>query len=474
MGQEPYRWHIADMLDQNHVTRLYWSLALMATIGGFLFGYDTSNIGSALTFIPYKLSGLALGYLVAGASLGAAFGALLAGPITDRFGRKALLVVDAGIYAAGALLSAFAIGSGMLLAARTLVGLAIGADTAVATAYIAEYAPKNRRGKLAIIQQWMITVGILAAYVIAIVVFSVLPGYARTFDWRLILGLGAVPALVGLALRIKMPESPRWLFEKGQDAHLVDTLALLGITVDQKTIKEAHRKEAEDNTRARRPVISGGVRRAFIIVAVFMIFQQVTGINVPFYYGPKILEPYFSRPHMGLVGMAVSGIEATLVLAIVNVLATYIGFRNIDSFGRKSLARLGYSGMAVFMALSAGAFAFLTGPLRAWMVLVTLAGFIIFFAFGVGGTGWIIQGEYFPTGVRGRMAALAAVVDWVANFAITEFFPLMHEHWGLPADMLVFSGLAVLAVVFVSLFMPETKGMSVEAVSALFEETNQE
>lgn len=469
MEHEPYQWTIADSLDKNHVTSLYWSLAVMATIGGFLFGYDTSNIGSALTFIPYKLSGLALGYLVAGASLGAAVGALLAGPITDRFGRKALLLIDAGIYAVGALLSAFTVDAGMLLAARTLVGLAVGADSAVATAYIAEYAPKDRRGKLAIIQQWMITVGIFAAYVVAIVIFRLLPHDAGSWDWRLILGIGAVPALIGLALRVKMPESPRWLFEKGDDQRLLETLHRLGIHPKREDIEQARQRETRAQDLKRRPVISGGVKRAFVIVAVFMIFQQITGINVPFYYGPKILEPYFAGPHMSAVGIAVSGIEATLVLSVVNVLATYIGFRQIDRAGRKALARLGFGGMAFFMVLSAAAFAFLTGSLRSWMVLTTLAGFVVFFAFGVGGTGWIIQGEYFPTAVRGRMAALAAVVDWLANFAITELFPVMHTHWGLPIDMLVFAALAVLAVLFVNVWMPETRGLSVENIAQLFD-----
>jgi len=130
-----------------------------ATLGGFLFGYDTSNIGSALNFVPYHLHGLALGYLVSGASLGAAAGAILGGPASDRFGRKALLVADAGIYAVGAILSAVTPDAPVLLIARTLIGLAIGADSAIATAYIAEYAPKNRRGSLTMLQQWMITVG---------------------------------------------------------------------------------------------------------------------------------------------------------------------------------------------------------------------------------------------------------------------------------------------------------------------------
>ena len=123
-----------------------WYLAVLACIGGFLFGYDTSNIGSALGFIPYHLSSFATGYLVAGASLGAAAGALVAGPLTDHFGRKILLITDAAIYAVGSILSAVTVDAGMLLASRTLIGLAIGADSAIATAYIAEFAPRNRRG----------------------------------------------------------------------------------------------------------------------------------------------------------------------------------------------------------------------------------------------------------------------------------------------------------------------------------------
>lgn len=179
----------------------YWRLTLLATLGGFLFGYDTSNIGSALNFVPYHLSGFWQGYLVAGASLGAAFGALAAGTLTDRYGRKILLITDAAIYAFGAILSAVTPDAAVLLAARTMIGLAIGADTAIATAYIAEYAPKGRRGSLAMLQQWMITVGILGAYLVALVVLRAVPASAGTVGWRMILGLGAVPALVGLVLR---------------------------------------------------------------------------------------------------------------------------------------------------------------------------------------------------------------------------------------------------------------------------------
>src|ERR1700759_5518986 len=165
-------------LDQRPPTSFYWKLSLLATLGGFLFGYDTSNIGSALNFVPYDLHGLALGYLVSGASRGAAAGAISAGPLADRFGRKWLLITDAAIYAVGAVLSSVTPDVTVLLVARTLIGVAIGADSAIATAYISEFAPKNRRGSLALLQQWMITVGILVSYIVALIIFSAFPGSA--------------------------------------------------------------------------------------------------------------------------------------------------------------------------------------------------------------------------------------------------------------------------------------------------------
>jgi MFS family permease len=175
------------------------------------------------------LHGLAQGYLVSGAPLGAAAGAIFAGPTADRFGRKTLLIIDAGIYAVGAILSAVTPDAAVPLFARTLIGLAIGADSAIATAYIAEYAPREQRGSLTMLQQWMITVGILVAYIVALIVFSAAPGSAAGVGWRLVLGLGALPALVGLALRTQMPESPRWLLRHGKYDQVRRAMATLGV-----------------------------------------------------------------------------------------------------------------------------------------------------------------------------------------------------------------------------------------------------
>jgi MFS transporter, SP family, arabinose:H+ symporter len=462
--------NVLEDLDSRIPTGFYWYLAVLACIGGFLFGYDTSNIGSALAFIPYHLSSFATGYLVGGASLGAAVGALVAGPVTDHFGRKALLITDAAIYALGAILSAVTVNVAMLLASRTLIGLAVGADSAIATAYIAEFAPRSRRGQLSIIQQWMITVGILVAYLLAVIILKAAPGSAGGADWRLILGLGAIPALVAVALRSHMPESPRWLMLHGRYADTRKAFGRLGMEVTEDEVRQAADQLAsQERQRRQRTQWTAGVRRALIVVCVFFIFQQITGINVPFYYGPTLLGQYFQSGH-DAVSIAVAGVEATAILGAVNVVATYFAFRWIDKLGRRPLAVAGYAGMTMFILLAALGVAFLTGIPKAVVVMVGFSFFISSFAIGVGGTGWLIQGEVFPTAVRGRAAAIAACLDWLANYALIEAFPAWHNAIGLGWVMVCFAVLCVVAIGFVYRFLPETKGLSVEQAVQVFEQ----
>jgi MFS transporter, SP family, arabinose:H+ symporter len=473
MAQPAATRNVLTTLDERPPTAFYWQLTLLATLGGFLFGYDTSNIGSALNFVPYKLHGLALGYLVSGASLGAAAGAILGGPAADRFGRKTLLITDAGIYAAGAILSAVTPDVGVLLFARTLIGLAIGADSAIATAYIAEYAPKDRRGSLAMLQQWMITVGILLAYIVALIIFAAFPASAASVGWRLVLGLGAVPALVGMVLRTQMPESPRWLLRHGRYGQVRHAMAALGVDdVTEEEIRSAAAtiEQAERGNRAQwRRDWTPGVRRALVVVCVFFIFQQITGINVPLYYGPHLLGPIFAGAHANLVQTTVAGVEITAIMTAVNVASTYLGFRWIDKFGRRKLAIGGYTGMIVFALVSALGLALLSGTARLVVIMIGLDFFISSFAVGVGGTGWTLQGEVFPTAVRGQAAAFAAMIDWLGNFVLIEVFPVWQNAISLGGVMVCFAALCVLAIVFVYRFLPETKGLPVEEIVRVFE-----
>jgi MFS transporter, SP family, arabinose:H+ symporter len=458
-------------LDAHVPTSFYWKLTLLATIGGFLFGYDTANIGSVLGFVPYEMNDLVTGYLVAGASLGAAVGAFFAGPLTDQFGRKSLLIVDAAIYALGAILSAVAWNIEVLLVARTLIGLAIGADSAIATAYIAEYAPRGRRGALSMLQQWMITVGIFVSYLVALVILKAMPGQAYGLDWRLILGIGALPAVVALVLRTRMPESPRWLLGKGRFDDARRAVAMLGVDVTDEELKASADRhlpsKAQERAARKTRQWTAGVRRALVVVVVFFVFQQITGINVPFYYGPRILEPYFGGgTELDAATMAVA---VTAVMSAVNVIATYFAFRFIDQIGRRRLAIGGFAGMAVFMLVGAFGDGFLAGIARVAVVLIALDLFIASFAVGVGGTGWLIQGEVFPTAVRGRAAAIGATADWLANFALILVFPLWVSAIGLSWVMVCFALLCLLAIGFVAAYLPETKNLSVEEITEVFE-----
>ena len=230
-------------------------------------------------------------------------------------------------------------------------------------------------------------------------------------------------------------------------------------------IEQAERGNRAQRLRAWTP----GVRRALIVVCVFFIFQQITGINVPLYYGPHLLGPIFSGPHASLVKTTVAGVQITAIMTAVNVASTYLGFRWIDKFGRRKLAIGGFTGMLVFAIVSAVGLALLSGTARLAVTMVGLDFFIASFAIGVGGTGWTLQGEVFPTSVRGQAAAIAATVDWLANFALVEVFPVWQNAISLGGVMLCFGALALAAVGFVYWFLPETKGHSVEEIIQLFE-----
>jgi MFS family permease len=246
-------------------------------------------------------------------------------------------------------------------------------------------------------------------------------------------------------------------------------LGSFGAEVSVQDVEYTARQLEEADRRAqRRNKWTPGVRRALIVVCVFFIFQQITGINVPLYYGPHLLGPLF-QGSSSMVDKTISGVEVTLMLTAVNVAATYFAFRWIDRKGRRKLAIGGYIGMALAALLAAAGLTFFTGTTRIVVVMIGLAAFIASFAIGVGGTGWLLQGEVFPTDVRGRAASTGATVDWLANFALVEVFPIWQSGIGLGWVLACFAALCVLAIGFVYRFVPETKGHSVEEITEIFD-----
>ncbi len=267
-----------------------------------------------------------------------------------------------------------------------------------------------------------------------------------------------------------MPESPRWLMLHGRFADTQKAFGLLGIDVQEDQIRQAADELSRmEQSRPRKTAWTVGVRRALIIVCVFFIFQQICGINVPFYYGPTLLSGYFQGGTSTAVSAATAGVEVTAILGAVNVIATYFAFRWIDKVGRRPLAMWGYAGMAMFMIVAAIGTGYLTGVPKIVLVMVGFSFFITSFAIGVGGTGWLIQGKVFPTAVRGSAAAIGAAVDWIANFAVIEVFPAWHNAIGLGWVMVRFAVIAVLGLGFVARWLPEPKGLSVEQAVRVFE-----
>jgi MFS family permease len=215
----------------------------------------------------------------------------------------------------------------------------------------------------------MITVGILVSYLIALIIFAIWPASAASTGWRLVLGLGAVPALVGLALRTQMPESPRWLLRHGRYDDVRKAVAALGagnITTEDIRRGAAALDTTEATERKRFRGWTPAAWRALAVVCVFFIFQQITGINVPLYYGPHLLGPIFAGSHATPVDTTVAGVEITSIMTAVNVASTYLGFRWIDRFGRRKLAIGGYTGMIIFALVAALGLGLLSGTPGWW------------------------------------------------------------------------------------------------------------
>ncbi len=448
------------------LNKFYWTLVLMATIGGFLYGYDQSDIGSVLIFIPYYVnaSPFVVGYIASGALLGAAFGALIASFITDKLGRKFLLITDIVIYVIGALLSALTINVLMLMIARTFIGIAIGADSAVATAYIAEFAPRKHRGKLGIMQQYMIVIGIFMSFVVAMLVFLYLPKYAYNLDWRFILSLAIIPAIIALIFRFKIPESPRWLILKKKYERVKRDLKKFGISATDDELNVAY-NYLNDLTKNQKKE-SKGVKRAFFVSALMGLFIIANGVNIPLIYGPFIISSLHIFPSVSNASVANAyAIGATAILAGVMVVSTFLGFKFIDSAGRRFLALLGFAGMA--LADIIGGILYLMGMPIA--LLIGLAFYLVFFGIGGGGIAFLIQGEYFPTHKRVKYAALAVFIEWMTSFTVDEIFPYMDSVLHLGYSVIVFGIISIIAYIIFYFTMPETKNITVEQIVEIFE-----
>jgi sugar porter (SP) family MFS transporter len=434
-----------------------WQVSFIAGLGGILYGFDMGVIAAALIYVreAFGLSTIMQELVVSVVLVGAMAGALGGGAIADRIGRRATLLWGGALFLAGSVLAFAAPGVILLIVARALLGIAIGFTSVTAPVYVSELAPPQSRGMLIGLYQFALTMGIALADLV---------GYwlASQHGWRLMFGIGAIPAAFFLACILTLPESPRWLLaqNRGQEATAVLSSYTdgLGVQVLLEDIRAGLQVRVEQRWSA---LWSPAVRRSLLIAVGFTVLQQATGINTIIYYGPKIFT---------LAGITSSenAIFATLLVAITNVLATVIALVLVDRVGRKPLLYYGVGGMTASLLLLAYSFhapaAFGAGP--GIVATVCLMIYITCFAFSMGPIAWILVSEVFPLRVRGRGVAAASLGSGACNFVVSlTFLSLIHAA-GNSATFLVYAAFCIITLFFVRFIIPETRGRELESISS--------
>ena len=460
--------------DAQHATTKVILISIVAAIGGFLFGFDTSVINGAVKAITdqFGLGSALSGFAVSCALLGAAVGAWFAGRIADRFGRKSVMVIGGVLFAISAVGSAFAFAVWDLILWRVVGGVGVGVASVIAPTYIAEVAPAYIRGRLGSLQQLAITVGIFAALLSDAFIANTAGGAAEITwlgweAWRWMFVVGVVPSLVWAFLALQVPESPRYLIAQGETQKASDVLrqilgAVSPASIQRKVneIRTSMKRETEPSLRDLRGPRFGLLPIVWVGI-LLSVFQQAVGINVIFYYSTTLWQA---------VGFDESqSLTTSVITSVTNVVVTFIAIATVDRIGRKPLLTIGSIGMVVSLAFMAISFSQSVGSgtdvslPQPWGTIGIIAANLYVISFGAtwGPVVWVLLGEMFPGKIRAAGLAVAAAAQWLANFAISTSFPALAD-LGLQFAYGLYCVIAVLSLIFVRKAVQETKGRELE------------
>jgi sugar porter (SP) family MFS transporter len=423
--------------------------AVVAALGGLLFGYDTSVISGAMLFLrtDFHLSDAQLEFAVGIALAGALVGAASAGYCTDRWGRRWMLLVTALGFGLFSVLSGLAAGLVTFSIARFFVGVCIGMASLAVPLYIAEMSPARIRGALVSLNQLAITIGIGVAYFVDY-------AFAASESWRWMFASAVFPAAVLLIGMIFLPESPRWLARKGFREKALENFHRLGRGDEA----EAELAEVEGALQEEQEgfgiLLQPGFRIAVLVGVGLAIFQQITGINTIIYYSPAILQ-------MSGYPSAKAAILAAGIIGVANVLITLVSMALVDRLGRRFLLLLSTAGMGVALALMGAAF---YQKAASVVVFYEVIGYIVSFGIGLGPVMWLLISEIYPTKIRGKAMSLAALSVWGSNWIVAGTFLSLLNHAGPAKTFWFYACICVAAFVFCYIFVPETKGRTLEAI----------
>ena len=451
---------------------LVTAIVAVATIGGLLFGYDSGAVNGTQGGLvkEFGLSDASLGFTVGSLLIGCAVGAFLAGRLADAMGRRKVMLIAAALFLVGALVQGFTDSHTIFVLARFAGGMAVGAASVLSPLYISEVAPANVRGRLTTVQQVMIITGLTAAFVVnyflAQSAGDSLAEIAGREAWRWMYLAQAVPAAVFLVALMFIPESPRYLVSRGQDAEASTVLTrLFGADEAARKIGEIKASFAADHRPRLADVLGGTAGLRPIVWAGIMLatFQQFVGINIIFYYGETLWK---------LAGVSEEvALERNIISGVVSIAAVFAALMVIDKIGRKPLLMIGSIGMGLTLGAMTWAFSGAgsdaAGNLQldettGYIALVAANLYVIFFNFSWGPVMWVMLGEMFPNQMRGSALAVAGLAQWGANYLVVQSFPAMASGLGLATTYALYTLAAFVSFFLVKSLITETKGKELE------------
>ena len=446
-----------------------FAIALTAALGGLMFGYDWVVIGGAELFYEkyFQLAGaLQIGWAMSSALIGALVGAIFAGALSDKFGRKPLLLFSGFLFVITSIGTGLAPNFEFFITNRLLGGVAIGIASNLSPLYIAEVAPASMRGRLVSVNQLTIALGVMLAQIVNWLIARPTPPGMAAGDlpldswnvqtaWRWMFGVTAIPAAIFFIAMFLVPESPRWLAKKGRSEKSLKVLERIGgATYAQRSVKDIEATLVNEIDKVDlRELLTPKMLKIIFLGIVLAVFQQWCGINVIFQYGSRIFAD---------AGYAVSGILFSIVITgVVGVIMTFVAIATVDRWGRRGLMLSGASGLTlIYLATGFAYHRHMTGLIPVVLVVAAIACYCCTLA----PITWVILSEIFPNRIRGGAMSVSVVALWLGNFLLSQTFPVMYEKLGLANCFWAYAAICFAGFLFIWKKLPETKGKTLEQI----------
>ena len=446
-------------------------ICFVGSLGGLLFGFDTAVISGTFSFIEkyFSLDEIETGWFASSALIGAIIGAIVSGGLSDRFGRKPVLMIAALLFFISALGCTVPDSFIFLIIARIIGGVGVGMASVLSPLYISEFSPPKIRGKLIALYQLSIVIGILLAYLSnwlllrfskeSISLFYETDELYKIFVldvWRGMFGFEMIPSGLFILLLFFIPESPRWLIKNNKPEKGLSILTKIsGSELAEKEFKEI--KNSINQFKGKlSELLRPGLRLALLVGIGLSVFGQLTGVNIIIYYGPTILEN---------AGFKIDGaLQFQVAIGLINLIFTILALWKIDSWGRRPL--LVYGMFSVFISLVIIALEFSFGSGQGILILIMLCIYMASLALSINAVIWVLIGEIFPNKIRGSAMSIVTFTNWGANFLIAFTFPWFIDKIGIGGGFFTFAWMCLVATIFFNKYVPETKGKSLEEIES--------